>query len=541
MSQRPAHGSSQAIRGTQRHTPDELIALAQPDIAAATAVGMATALWARLVPDYPAVISNSGTRTFAQLNTHANQLVRALRARGCKVDDGVALMCSNRPEFAEVLAATRRAGWRLTPINWHLTAEEAAYIVDDCDAKAFIVDERFASVAEQIAARCSQVSIRLAIGGAIAGFDEYAQSIASQPSDDIADPQAGSLMLYTSGTTGRPKGVHRPQAAPASTVLGLQDNYRPGESVHLCTGPLYHAAPLAFSLATPHFNGATVVMMDGWDAKQALTLIEAHRVTHTHMVPTMFHRMLSLPAEVREQFDLSSLRFVLHGAAPCPVSVKQAVIAWLGPIVNEYYAATEGSGAAVDAVTWLKKPGTVGKPLTSGHVKIIDEQGNECPPNQAGAVYLAAPEVGKFSYYKDEGKTDKAYRGTHYTLGDIGYLDDDGYLFLTDRSAHLIISGGVNIYPAEVEAVLLTHPSVADVGVIGVPNFEWGEEVKAVVELQKGYAASPELAQEMIEYCKQRVASFKCPRSVDFLPTLPRHDNGKLYKQALRALYRPKQ
>lgn len=312
-----------------------------------------------------------------------------------------------------------------------------------------------------------------------------------------------------------------------------------GESVHLCTGPLYHAAPLAFSLAAPHLNGATVLMMDGWDAARALQLIEQYRVTHTHMVPTMFHRMLSLPEAVRKQYDLTSLRFVLHGAAPCPVPVKQKMIEWLGPVIYEYYAATEGSGCSVDSVTWLRKPGTVGKPLTPGHIKIIDEQGNECPPNQVGTVYLAAPDVGRFTYYKDEGKTDKAYRGTHYTLGDIGYLDD-GYLFLTDRSAHLIISGGVNIYPAEVEAVLLTHPCVADVGVIGVPNLEWGEEVKAVVELQKGYAASPELAQELIEYCKQRVASFKCPRSVDFLLALPRHDNGKMYKQALRAMYREK-
>jgi long-chain acyl-CoA synthetase len=281
-------------------------------------------------------------------------------------------------------------------------------------------------------------------------------------------------------------------------------------------------------------------MMDGWDAKQALYLIDKYRVSHTHMVPTMFHRMLSLPAEVRQQYDLSSLQFVLHGAAPCPVPVKHKLIEWLGPIVYEYYAATEGTGSAVDSLTWLAKPGTVGKPLTPGHIKILDESGNECPPNQVGTVYLAAPDVGKFNYYKDTDKTSKAYAGTHYTLGDIGYLDTDGYLFLTDRSAHLIISGGVNIYPAEVESILLTHPGVADAGVIGIPNAEWGEEVKAVVELQPGYAASPQLAEEMIEFCKQRAAHFKCPRSVDFLPALPRHDNGKLYKQALRAMYREK-
>jgi long-chain acyl-CoA synthetase len=326
----------------------------------------------------------------------------------------------------------------------------------------------------------------------------------------------------------------------AGSPLGIADEYVPGESVHLCTGPLYHAAPLSFSLGVPHLNGATVVMMDGWDAEQALELIARYRVTHTHMVPTMFHRLLSLPAATRDRYDLSSFKFILHGAAPCPVSVKQRLIEWLGPIVHEYYAATEGSGSYVDSHTWLKKPGTVGKPPTEDHVKILDDAGKELPPNQAGTIYLKAPAEGqgRFTYYKDTQKTDKAYRGGYYTLGDVGYLDEDGYLYLTDRSAHLIISGGVNIYPAEVEAVLLTHPGVADVGVIGVTNEEWGEEVKAVVELQSGYAASPQLAQEMIEFCRQRLAHFKCPRSVDFVENLPRHDNGKLYKQALRQRYR---
>jgi long-chain acyl-CoA synthetase len=522
-----------------RYSPEELAELVQRYLPAATATGMVVAVWARLMPDYPAVISSSGVRSYAQLNAHANQLTQALRRRGLDAEDGIALMCSNRAEFAEVFAASRRAGLRLTAINWHLTAEEAAYIINDSDAKAIIIDERFAAVGEYLALHCPQATIRFAIGGAIRGFEDYSRSISQEDAEDIADPILGSLMLYTSGTTGRPKGVHREQPAPTN-ALGIQDNYRPGESIHLCTGPLYHAAPLAFSLATPYLFGATVVMMDGWDAKQALYLIEKHRVTHTHMVPTMFHRMLSLPMDVRQQYDLSSLQFVLHGAAPCPVPIKHKLIEWLGPIVYEYYAATEGTGCAIDSLTWLAKPGSVGRPSVPGHIRIIDEAGNDCAPNHVGTVYLAAPDTGKFTYYKDSEKTGKAYSGSHYTLGDIGYLDEDGYLFLTDRSAHLIISGGVNIYPAEVEAVMLTHPGVADVGVIGVSNAEWGEEVKAVVELQPGYAASSQLAEEMIEYCKQRVAHFKCPRSVDFLPALPRHDNGKLYKQALRAMYRTK-
>jgi long-chain acyl-CoA synthetase len=507
----------------------------------AAANGMAVALWAKLIPERAAVITDAGQLSFRELNARANRLVRVLRSAGLKSGDGVALLSSNRPEYAEVFAAIRRAGLRLTTINWHLTAEEAAYIVVDCDAQAFIAEARFAAIALAAAKQAPRLQVRLAIGGAIEGFGDYQAALIRESADDVDDPQLGTTMLYTSGTTGRPKGVQRVGVVPNSlATLGFSDNYHPGQSVHLCTGPLYHAAPLSFSLGIPHMYGATVVMMDGWDAELALKLIQQHRVTHTHMVPTMFHRWLSLPRGVRDRYDVSSLQFVLHGAAPCPVSVKQRLIEWLGPVVYEYYAATEGTGCGVDSHAWLEKPGTVGKPVSAGHIKILDDAGQELPPTAIGTVYLAAPEVGKFNYYKDTDKTTRAYRDTHYTMGDVGYLDADGYLFLTDRSAHLIISGGVNIYPAEIEAVLIAHPGVADVGVIGIPNDEWGEEVKAVVELQPGYAASPNLSEELIEFCRARLAHFKCPRSVDFLPGLPRHDNGKLYKQALRAMYRNK-
>ena len=316
--------------------------------------------------------------------------------------------------------------------------------------------------------RCAHI----AIGGTLAGYDDYEALLAPQASDDIADPQLGTSMLYTSGTTGRPKGVSR--AAVSMSPTSEAAAYQPGVSVHLCTGPLYHAAPLSFSLAVPSVFGAAVVMMDGWDAARALVLIEKHRVTHSHMVPTMFHRLLSLPKAVRSAHDTSSLQYILHGAAPCPVPVKRALIEWLGPIVHEYYAATEGMGSLVDSATWLRKPGTVGQ-AEPGHIRILGEGGVEMAAGEVGTVYLHAPDDARFTYYKDDSKTQQAYVGSHYTLGDMGYLDEDGFLFLTDRSANLIISGGVNIYPAEVEAMLLTHPAVSDVGVIGVPNDEWAK------------------------------------------------------------------
>jgi long-chain acyl-CoA synthetase len=507
------------------------------------AKGLTLTWWAERIPDKRAIVSDHGDRTFAELEANANRLVRALRSRGLGAGDAVALLCGNRPEFAEVVTACTRGGFRLTPINWHLTGEEAGYIADDCEAKVLIADDSVAGVALGALDVARAVKVKLAVGDAgIDGFESYADAIAAEDGSLVDEPTRGTQMLYTSGTTGRPKGVYRPpgagiDSATAAATINIYGYVEGGDDLHLCTGPLYHAAPLAFSLAAPLAFGAGVVLMDHWDAEEALRLVAEHRVTHTHMVPTMFHRLLSLPAETRARYDTSSLRFVLHGAAPCPVEEKRALIEWLGPVVVEYYAATEGVGSFVDSNTWLAKPGTVGRPMGDGQVMIGDEDGNELPRNQVGLVYLKAG-ASRFEYYKDEDKTAATFKGEYFTLGDMGYLDDDGFLFLTDRTANLVISGGVNIYPAEVDAVLLQHPAVGDAATIGVPNAEWGEEVKAVVELQPGVEPSPALAQELIEHCRANLSHYKCPRTVDFVDELPRQDNGKIYKRLLRDQYR---
>jgi long-chain acyl-CoA synthetase len=498
--------------------------------------GMAVAWHAGRGPVAPALITPAATITYGQLNERANRLARAFRRRGLRRGDAVALLCSNRPEFVEVLLATQRSGLRLTTVNWHLTADEAGYIVDDCEARAFVAEARFADVAGGATAAASGAQVRLAVAGSLDGFDDYDAAVAAEPGGDVDDPALGSQMLYTSGTTGRPKGVFRDEASLATAVMLARAAYRDG-NVHLLTGPLYHAAPLLFSLNAPLIAGVPVVVMPAWDPEEALRLIERHRVTHTHMVPTMFHQLLALPDDVRARYDVSSLHNVLHGAAPCPVGVKQRLIEWLGPVVNEYYAATEGLGTWVDARTWLQKPGTVGKPVPEDQVVVADEEANPLPPGEVGLVWFKASEV-PFEYFKDRSKTESSYRERHFTLGDMGYVDDDGFLFLTDRTANLIISGGVNIYPAEVDAVLLDHPAVADAAVIGVPNPEWGEEVLAVVELRAGVEPSGDLADELVGFCRARLAHYKCPRRVEFVDQLPRQDNGKIYKRLLRDRYR---
>ena len=500
----------------------------EPEHEVAVRNGTATTYFAARIPDEPAIVCPSGARTWAELDQHANQLARALRRHGLGPGDSIAVLCTNRAEYAEIWAACVRSGLRQTNVNWHLTPDEAAYIVADCGARAFIADTEVGDVpltADDV--------VRLSVGGDRAGFERYDEVITGEDPAPIPDPTLGTAMLYTSGTTGYPKGVRKPPDPDGYVQALLPYAYRPGD-VHLCTGPLYHAAPWTISLVVPLSSGVPVVVMPAWDPEEALRLIDTHRVTHTHMVPTMFQRLLGLPDEVRSSYDLSSLKGVVHGAAPCPVEIKRRIIDWFGPVLFEYYSATEGYGTVVDSATWLRKPGTVG-PALPEHLYVGDAEGNRLPIGEEGLVWIRTLGPQRFEYHGDHDKTSAAYQGDHFTLGDIGRVDDDGFLFLTDRSANLIISGGVNIYPAEVDAVLLSHPAVADAATIGVPDEEWGERVLSVVELRTGASVG---AEELIAHCRERLAHFKCPRQVDFVAHLPRDDNGKLYKRRLRDDYR---
>lgn len=491
------------------------------------------------VPDRPAILSGFGDRTFGELDRRCNQVSRALRARGVGVDDGVALLCSNRPEFVEVLHAAQRAGFRLTPVNWHLGTDEIAYILSDCRARVLLADVRFGDAAVAAAAEAG-VPHRIAIGGAIEGFDDYEAAVAAESDAALDDPSAGFPMYYTSGTTGRPKGVvRRPPTATARMAAELA-RFRPGEDLAIVTGPLYHAAPLGLNLQPPLSVGCGVVLMDGFEPEAFLRLVEQHRATHTHMVPTMFHRLLSLPESLRSKYDLSTLRYVLHGAAPCPVHVKQAMIDWLGPVVHEYYAATEGGTTTISARDWLERPGSVGLPLGQ-RLEVRDDDGEVVAAGDVGTVWFERPAAGDFEYFNDGEKTASTYdpSGRWFTLGDVGYVDGEGYLFLTGRSAEVIISGGVNIYPAEVDAVLLMHEAVADAAVVGAPNEEWGEEARGVVQLRPGVEPSPELAEELVAFCVEHLAKFKCPRQVDFVEQLPRSEAGKVRRGQVRAQYWP--
>ena len=492
-------------------------------------------------PDHVAVVDPDGREvSYSELATAADRYGRGFQALGLSPGDVVVVMLPNGVDLASVYFGAFQTGLYVVMVNWHLVGAEVAYLIEDSGARAFVAHERFASVAADAATR-SGVEARFAVGD-VPGFAPLSSlGSASHGRPDVRT--AGSPMLYTSGTTGRPKGVRRPltgadpdEVPPQATwffgIFGLEPF---DDHVHLCGSPMYHTAVLNF-VANSVQLGHTAVLMDRWRPEEMLALIERHRVTHSHMVPTQFHRLLELPDAVRARYDVSSLRVMIHGAAPCPPEVKRRMLDWWGPVVTEYYAATEGGGTAISATEWLAKPGSVGKPWPGSVVKVLDESGASVPTGEPGLVYMRMG-TSNFSYHKDPAKTSASRVGDLFTLGDIGYLDEDGYLFLRDRKSDLIISGGVNVYPAEIENELACHPKVTDVAVFGVPNPDWGEEIKAVVQPAAGVTPDDALTAELLAFAADRLAKFKIPRSVDYVEELPRDPNGKLYKRKLRDPY----
>jgi len=495
-------------------------------------------------PQRPAILSPLGERSFGELDRQANRIVRHWRESGLGPGDCVALLCSNRPEFAEVMVAAMRSGIVLVPLNWHLPADDVAYVVEDCEARALVVEGRFAAAAKRAAERGPRLRSRLAIGGGIEGFEDYEAALAALSAEPIDAPCLGRFMLYTSGTTGRPKGVVREQS-PEEFVQGHRlfaafFGFRPdGPDMTLATAPLYHGGPLDFVLRVPLATGVPVYLMGEWEAEEMLRIVERHRITHTFCVPTMFRRLLALPEAVRTRYDLSSLRFVMHGAAPTPVAEKKAMIEWLGPILMETYGSSEGIAVLIGSEEWLKRPGAVGRPAPDS-VLVLDEAGRPLPAGQTGVIYMKPRGGGRFRYLKAPEKTAEATRGEFVTAGDIGHLDEDGYLHLSGRTAELVICGGANVYPAEVDAVLLAQPGVQDAAAFGVPDEDWGEVVKAVVVLAPEARRDPAAAcAGILAGCRRDLGSLRSPKSLQIVDEVLRSAAGKVLRRQLQQRYGP--
>lgn len=499
---------------------------------------------ARKNPDQTAVVDPDGAAiSFRDLAASSHRISHGLRALGLGTGDTIALLARNEIGMLQATLGAFQIGVYVTPINWHLTAHEVSYIVENSEAKVFLASDRFAEVAREAAERLDfPLQARFAFAP-IEGFRPFEELAEGQPTTPPDGREAGEIMTYTAGTTGKPKGVKRSlsgqdpdESGGANGMFLMLFDMKPEDgNVHLVAAPLYHTAVMRFCLSSLHF-GHTVVLMDKWTAEGCLERIDRYKVTQSHMVPTMFNRMLQLPVEQRASYDVSSLRYMIHSAAPCPVQIKQQMLDWWGPVIYEYYAATEGGGTLATPHDWLKKPGTVGKPWPISQVKILDDDGNELPPREIGTVYMSMMGI-KFEYHGDKDKTHKAWHGDFFTVGDAGYLDEDGFLFLCDRKADMIISGGVNIYPAEIECEMVLHPKIADVAVFGIPHDDWGEEVKAVVELIEGEKPSERLEEDIRSFCADRIAKYKMPRTIDFIDKLPREANGKLIKRKLRDPY----
>lgn len=482
--------------------------------------------------------------TYAELNDRSNQLAQLMWAKGLRRGDHVAIFMENHPVYYDVVWAAFRSGLLLTTINRYLPTDEAGYILADCEAQVLITSMALADTASGLPVLAPDCHTLLMVDGVIEGFQSYQEVAAAYPAQPLENEPGGSFVLYSSGTTGKPKGIVRAipeyqiaDGLPLRELYGGVWNYNQ-DMVYLSPAPLYHSAPIGFSSMVQSFGG-TVVMMDRFDPVDALGYIDQYQITHSQWVPTMFTRFLKLPENQRTAFNLGSHQVAIHAAAPCPVKVKQQMLEWWGPIICEYYGGTEVNGLThVYSEDWLSHPGTVGKPIL-GVIHICDEEGVELPVGETGLVYFEMPEV-PFVYHNDPDKTRDSQHPEHVNwsaLGDVGYVDEEGFLYLTDRASFMIISGGVNIYPQEIEDAMIMHPKVADVAVIGVPNEEMGEEVKAVVQTEQGIEGSDELAQELIAYTKNTIAHYKCPKSIDFEDELPRMPTGKLYKRLLKERY----
>tara|TARA_R110001599_G_scaffold353880_1_gene601952 strand:+ start:63652 stop:65190 length:1539 start_codon:yes stop_codon:yes gene_type:complete len=497
---------------------------------------------AELTPDKPAYIMAASREvvTFGELEARANQGAHLFRSLGLQRGDHIAIMLENHPGFLQICWAAQRAGLYYTPVSWRLQNEEVAYIVNNCEARVFITSSAVKEVVRPLLKITPKVSNYLMLGDVMDGFMSFEHAVAQMPEVPIADQCEGALMPYSSGTTGFPKGIKRPlsdraygedeQFAVMTALYGATP-----ESIFLSPAPLYHSAPLGFSMTSLR-HGITVVIMENFEAEFALECIERFRITHSQWVPTMFVRMLKLSEEVRERYDMSSLRCVVHGAAPCPIPIKERMIDWWGEIIYEYYAGSEANGfVQLNSAEWLRHKGSVGRPLGC-EIRICDDAGNELPTGKRGIVYFGGGS--EFEYHNDKKKTIKARHPRGWsTLGDVGYVDEEGYLYLTDRKDFMIISGGVNIYPQEAENVLIMHDKVMDVAVFGIPNAEYGEEVKAAVQLKDVHLAGLPMEAELLEFCRQRLSAIKCPRTIDFHQELPRHPTGKLYKRLLKDEY----
>ena len=500
-------------------------------------------------PDKPAIIMlNSGEIiTHGQLNDLSNQGAQLFRSLGLKPGDSIAFMLENHPLFFPIVFAAWRSGLRYTAMSWRLQPSEVEYIVKDCGAKAFITSKFLEDTAMNLEESLSEVK-KFMLDGTSDGYASYEESLSSMPAEPVEDECQGGAMLYSSGTTGRPKGIYREMAlnplpyTQEEEDLGLgrvvEGIYGGDENtVYLSPAPLYHSAPLGFNTGFLSLGGTSVVM-EKFDPEAALKAIQDYKVTHSQWVPTMFVKFLKIEESNRQAYDLSSHKVAIHAAAPCPQEVKEAMIKWWGPILFEYYAGTEFNGMTiVNSEEWMQHKGTVGRALF-GELHILDDEGNELPAGEAGGIYFGGETATTYEYHNDKEKTQEAISKQGYsTLGDIGYMDEEGYLYLTDRKAFMIISGGVNIYPQETEDALIMHPKVTDVAVFGVPSPEMGEEVKAVVQPVNMTEAGPDLEAELIAYCKDKISHVKCPKSVDFEEELPRHPTGKLYKRLLKDRY----